>query len=79
MNIELLRPAVGYPDGFSVIFDINLSHDQAAARLQYLEDGFFIDNGTRSLLVQLVTYNGQSVPPCPRCPPSPPSLEPFTL
>eukprot|EP00897_Mesotaenium_endlicherianum_P009733 jgi/Mesen1/8789/ME000527S08290 len=36
------RKIKGYPDGFSVIFDINLSHDQAVARLQYLEDGLFL-------------------------------------
>eukprot|EP00897_Mesotaenium_endlicherianum_P007211 jgi/Mesen1/6518/ME000332S05530 len=52
------RVVSGISKGFSVIFDINLSHEQAIARLRYLEDGFFIDNMTTQVFVQLVTYNG---------------------
>eukprot|EP00897_Mesotaenium_endlicherianum_P002775 jgi/Mesen1/2525/ME000160S01632 len=53
------RQAKGYKNGFTIILDINLSHDKAAAALKYLQDGFFIDNATTSIFVQVVTYNGE--------------------
>lgn len=54
------RPTKGYSPGYTVVFDTNLNYQQAVDRLQYLQDGFFIDNATKSLTVQLVTYNGDS-------------------
>eukprot|EP00897_Mesotaenium_endlicherianum_P009508 jgi/Mesen1/8586/ME000005S08552 len=52
------HPAKGYKPGFSAIFDINLSSEEAQSRLSYLIEGYFIDNATRTVEVQLVTYNG---------------------
>ncbi|CAI5467891.1 unnamed protein product [Closterium sp. Yama58-4] len=43
---------------FPVVFDVNLDSGAAAARLQYLVDGFFIDNATRTITAQMLTYNG---------------------
>ncbi|GJP53169.1 hypothetical protein CLOM_g12358 [Closterium sp. NIES-68] len=45
---------------FPLLFDVNLDSRAAAARLQYLVDGFFIDNATRTITAQLLTYNGES-------------------
>ena len=41
------------------MFDINLDYTQAMNRLQYLVDGNYIDNATKSVQVLLTTYNGQ--------------------
>lgn len=46
---------------FQYIFDINFDNAEASESLQYLKDGFFIDNATKSLDVQLITYNGEKV------------------
>ncbi|GAQ92259.1 Ca2+-modulated nonselective cation channel polycystin [Klebsormidium nitens] len=46
--------------GFPVVFDINLDQAGAQARLQMLVDGLFLDNATDTLLLHLVTYNGDS-------------------
>ncbi|GAQ83617.1 Ca2+-modulated nonselective cation channel polycystin [Klebsormidium nitens] len=46
--------------GFPIVFDINLDQAGAQARLQTLADGLFLDNATDSLLLHLVTYNGES-------------------
>lgn len=52
-----LFPETGYT-GYPLVFDINLNADAANRRLQYLIDGSYIDNSTRSITVSLVTYNG---------------------
>jgi len=57
-----LFPRAGY-SGYPLVFDINLNADGADRRLQYLVDGSYIDNATRSITVSLVTYNG--TPLCP--------------
>lgn len=44
---------------FDYIFDINFDNEEATASLKYLKDGNFIDNATKSLDIQLVTYNGE--------------------
>lgn len=43
---------------FHYIFDINYNNLEATESLQYLIDGFFLDNATKELTVDLVTYNG---------------------
>ncbi|GAQ78340.1 Ca2+-modulated nonselective cation channel polycystin [Klebsormidium nitens] len=48
----------GEGKGFPIVFDINLAQDQAQSRLQYLQDGLFIDNATDVITMRLITYNG---------------------
>lgn len=54
------RPTRGYSAGYSIIFDSNLDNTGAKQHLQYLLDGFFLDNATTSLLAQLITFNGET-------------------
>ncbi|CAI5467894.1 unnamed protein product, partial [Closterium sp. Yama58-4] len=42
---------------FPLVFDVNLDNGAATRRLQYLVDGFFLDNYTRSIDVVLITRN----------------------
>ncbi|CAI5528111.1 unnamed protein product [Closterium sp. Naga37s-1] len=42
---------------FPLVFDVNLDNGAATRRLQYLVDGFFVDNYTRSIDVVLITRN----------------------
>ncbi|CAI5491725.1 unnamed protein product [Closterium sp. Naga37s-1] len=42
---------------FPIVFDVNLDNAGATRRLQYLVDGFFIDNYTRTINVGLITRN----------------------
>ncbi|CAI5987918.1 unnamed protein product, partial [Closterium sp. NIES-65] len=42
---------------FPIVFDVNLDNAGATRRLQYLVDGFFIDNYTRTIHVGLITRN----------------------
>eukprot|EP00271_Cylindrocystis_brebissonii_P006378 TRINITY_DN1913_c0_g1_i1.p1 TRINITY_DN1913_c0_g1~~TRINITY_DN1913_c0_g1_i1.p1 ORF type:complete len:1241 (+),score=218.25 TRINITY_DN1913_c0_g1_i1:529-4251(+) len=43
---------------FQYLFDINFNPNEAQESLQFLKDGFFIDNSTKELSVRLITYNG---------------------
>ena len=45
-----------------IVFDINLDYTSAMNRMQYLVDGHYIDNGTESVDVQFITYNGELSP-----------------
>ncbi|CAI5983990.1 unnamed protein product [Closterium sp. NIES-65] len=44
-----------------LVFDINLDYEAAMRRLLYLVDGGYIDNGTRTVDVSFITYNGSSL------------------
>ena len=44
---------------FPLVFDINLDYPSTMSRLQYLVDGYYIDNATDSIDVTLVTFNGE--------------------
>ncbi|CAI5462638.1 unnamed protein product [Closterium sp. Yama58-4] len=44
-----------------LVFDINLDYEAAMRRLQYLVDGSYIDNGTRTVDVSFITFNGDSL------------------
>ena len=48
-----------YTDGYPVFFDINLSKDNAARWLRYLREAFVLDERTKSVQAQLVTYNAE--------------------
>eukprot|EP00897_Mesotaenium_endlicherianum_P006639 jgi/Mesen1/6002/ME000306S05267 len=54
------QPSSAIKDGYAMVLDINLNNAEATSRLQYLVDGFFLDNGTRQMFVQLITYNGDA-------------------
>ncbi|CAI5943907.1 unnamed protein product [Closterium sp. NIES-65] len=41
-----------------LVFDTNLDNEVAMRRLHYLVDGSYIDNGTRSVDVSFITFNG---------------------
>lgn len=41
------------------MFDINLSQENAANRLQYLADALYLDNATDIVTVRVITYNGE--------------------
>eukprot|EP00271_Cylindrocystis_brebissonii_P012760 TRINITY_DN31_c0_g1_i5.p1 TRINITY_DN31_c0_g1~~TRINITY_DN31_c0_g1_i5.p1 ORF type:complete len:1582 (+),score=269.36 TRINITY_DN31_c0_g1_i5:725-5470(+) len=43
---------------FHYLFDINYNAREAQESLQYMADGFFIDNATKQMTVQLITFNG---------------------
>lgn len=51
------RKLEGYPDGFFVWFDINLSGEGAEQYLNYVKDGLFLDGRTQTVRTQVVTYN----------------------
>ncbi|CAI5484993.1 unnamed protein product [Closterium sp. Yama58-4] len=44
-----------------LVFDINLDYEAAMRRLHYLVDGSYIDNGTRTVDVSFITFNGDSL------------------
>ncbi|CAI5954641.1 unnamed protein product [Closterium sp. NIES-64] len=44
-------------ESYPLIFDINLHRVAATKRLQYLVDGFYFDNLTKSIEFALITYN----------------------
>ncbi|CAI7852725.1 unnamed protein product, partial [Closterium sp. NIES-53] len=44
-------------ESYSLVFDINLHRVAATKRLQYLVDGFYFDNLTKSIEFALITYN----------------------
>ncbi|KAF5834587.1 hypothetical protein DUNSADRAFT_8712 [Dunaliella salina] len=50
-------PLEGKEPGFPVFFDINLSEDEAQNWNTYLEEGLFIDQHTKLVTAQLMTYN----------------------
>ncbi|CAI7881097.1 unnamed protein product [Closterium sp. NIES-53] len=45
---------------YPLVFDVNLDSEAATRRLQYLVDGNYIDNATRSVQVSFVTFNGEA-------------------
>ncbi|GJP56723.1 hypothetical protein CLOM_g15776 [Closterium sp. NIES-68] len=45
---------------YPLVFDINLDSEAAMRRLTYLVDGSYIDNGTRSIDVSFITFNGET-------------------
>ncbi|GLI64894.1 hypothetical protein VaNZ11_008286 [Volvox africanus] len=49
----------GKEDGFPVYFDINLSQDGAQAWYTYINEGLYLDQNTRQMTAELVTYNAQ--------------------
>ena len=53
------QPLEGRADGFAVLIDINLREAAFNRVLAYLEEGFFLDKYTKTLTVELMTYNGQ--------------------
>ncbi|CAI5998388.1 unnamed protein product [Closterium sp. NIES-64] len=44
-----------------LVFDTNLDNEVAMRRLHYLVDGSYIDNGTRSVDVSFITFNGETL------------------
>ncbi|CAI5951937.1 unnamed protein product [Closterium sp. NIES-64] len=44
-----------------LVFDINLDYHGAMRRLHYLVDGSYIDNGTRTVDVSFITFNGDTL------------------
>ncbi|CAI5468681.1 unnamed protein product [Closterium sp. Yama58-4] len=44
-----------------LVFDVNLDYEAAMRRLHYLVDGSYIDNGTRSVDVSFITFNGETL------------------
>ncbi|CAI5951939.1 unnamed protein product, partial [Closterium sp. NIES-64] len=44
-----------------LVFDINLDYEAAMRRLHYLVDGGYIDNGTRTVDVSFITFNGETL------------------
>ncbi|CAI5484981.1 unnamed protein product, partial [Closterium sp. Yama58-4] len=46
---------------YPLVFGINLDNEAATRRLQYLVDGSYIDNGTRSIDVSFITFNGETL------------------
>lgn len=50
-------PLSGLPDGFPIWFDINLSEDGAQTWYNWVQQGLLLDDRTRGLQAQLVTYN----------------------
>jgi len=49
----------GRKAGFPVYFDINLSYGRAREFLDYLEEGFYLDDMTKKVTVECYTYNAQ--------------------
>ncbi|GLC33126.1 hypothetical protein PLESTB_000367500 [Pleodorina starrii] len=52
-------PLEGKDDGFPVYFDINLSQEGAQAWYTYINEGLYLDQNTRQMTAELVTYNAQ--------------------
>ncbi|KXZ51016.1 hypothetical protein GPECTOR_14g257 [Gonium pectorale] len=50
-------PLADKGNGFPVWFDINLSQDGAKAWYTYLNEGLYLDQNTRTMTAELVTYN----------------------
>ncbi|PNW70325.1 hypothetical protein CHLRE_17g715300v5 [Chlamydomonas reinhardtii] len=50
-------PLSGKDDGFPVWFDINLSQDGAQTWFTYLQEGLYLDQNTRTMTAEMVTYN----------------------
>lgn len=48
---------------YPTIFDVNLNYQGAVNRLTYLADGHYLDNETRSVDVQFITFNGNKKKP----------------
>ncbi|CAI5516021.1 unnamed protein product, partial [Closterium sp. Naga37s-1] len=46
---------------YPLVFGINLDNEAATRRLHYLVDGSYIDNGTRSVDVNFITFNGETL------------------
>ncbi|CAI5990860.1 unnamed protein product [Closterium sp. NIES-64] len=46
---------------YPLVFGINLDNEAATRRLTYLVDGSYIDNGTRSVEVNFITFNGETL------------------
>ncbi|CAI5517575.1 unnamed protein product [Closterium sp. Naga37s-1] len=46
---------------YPLVFGINLDNEAATRRLTYLVDGSYIDNGTRSIDVNFITFNGETL------------------
>ncbi|CAI6004771.1 unnamed protein product [Closterium sp. NIES-65] len=46
---------------YPLVFGINLENEAATRRLHYLVDGSYIDNGTRSIDVNFITFNGETL------------------
>ena len=51
------REVPGYPDGFPVFLDIAATRNNLGNMLQYLKEGLYFDQMTRSVTAQGVTYN----------------------
>jgi hypothetical protein len=47
----------GYAAGFSVLLPTQLSRAASASALQYLLDGNYLDNQSKQLSAELLTYN----------------------
>ncbi|EFJ46305.1 hypothetical protein VOLCADRAFT_93448 [Volvox carteri f. nagariensis] len=52
-------PLEGKEDGFPIYFDINLSQQGAQAWYTYINEGLYLDQNTRQMTAELVTYNAQ--------------------
>ncbi|GFR50551.1 hypothetical protein Agub_g12825 [Astrephomene gubernaculifera] len=50
-------PLDGKADGFPVWFDINLSEDGAQTWYTYLNEGLYLDQNTRTMTAEMITYN----------------------
>ncbi|CAI5951940.1 unnamed protein product [Closterium sp. NIES-64] len=46
---------------YPLVFDINLDYEAAMRRLHYLVDGSYIDNGTRTVDVSFISFNGETL------------------
>ena len=45
---------------YPLVFDVNLDYANAMNRMTYLVDGHYIDNQTKSVDMQLITFNGET-------------------
>ena len=45
---------------YPIVFDVNLDYANAMNRMTYLVDGHYIDNQTKSVDMQLITFNGET-------------------
>ena len=48
---------------YPIVFDVNLDYANAMNRMTYLVDGHYIDNQTKSVDMQLITFNGETSMP----------------
>ncbi|CAI6004772.1 unnamed protein product [Closterium sp. NIES-65] len=46
---------------YPLVFDINLDYEAAMRRLHYLVDGSYIDNGTHTVDVSFISFNGETL------------------